>query len=68
MTKQAADVLPTFQHQRALVSFHQVNVESVDEAVSYVLALGASVAVISPKKVREAVAAAARAIAEIYES
>ncbi len=46
----------------------QVNVESVDEAVSYVLALGASVAVISPKKVREAVAAAARAIAEIYES
>jgi predicted DNA-binding transcriptional regulator YafY len=46
----------------------QVNVESVDEAVSYVLALGASVAVISPKKVREAVAVAARAIAAIYES
>src|SRR5215469_4682160 len=41
----------------------QVNLESIDEAVSYVLALGASIVVVSPKKVREAVAAAARAIA-----
>ena len=44
----------------------QVKIESLDEAVSYALSLGTSAEVISPRKVREALSTAARAIAEMY--
>ncbi len=44
----------------------QVNVASVEDAVSYTLVLGAGAMVVSPKKVREAVAATAKAITELY--
>ena len=44
----------------------QVKIESLDEAVSYALSLGTSAEVISPRKVREAVSTAVRAIAEMY--
>ncbi len=44
-----------------------VEVESIDEAVSYVLALGADATVIAPPQVRDAVVNAAQAIAEMYE-
>ncbi|TMB87349.1 MAG: WYL domain-containing protein, partial [Chloroflexi bacterium] len=44
----------------------QVKIESLDEAVSYALSLGTNAEVISPRKVREAVSTAARAIAETY--
>jgi predicted DNA-binding transcriptional regulator YafY len=45
----------------------QVNVESIEAAVSYVLALGTGATVLSPTNVREAVAEAARSIAEMYD-
>lgn len=44
----------------------QVNVESLEAAVSYVLALGTGATVLRPDNVREAVAEAARSIAEMY--
>lgn len=44
----------------------QVNVESLEAAISYVLALGTGATVLSPDNVREAVAEAARSIAEMY--
>lgn len=45
----------------------RVDVESLDAAVSYALGLGADATVLSPARVREAVAAAAHAIADIYD-
>lgn len=45
----------------------RVEVESLDEAVSYVLGLGADATVLSPIQVRDAVVHAAQAIAEIYQ-
>jgi predicted DNA-binding transcriptional regulator YafY len=44
----------------------RVETESVDEAVSYALALGADATVLSPPQVRQAVADAAQAITEMY--
>ena len=44
----------------------QVNVESLEVAISYVLALGTGATVLSPENVREAVVEAARSIAEMY--
>ncbi|GHO85163.1 helix-turn-helix transcriptional regulator [Dictyobacter formicarum] len=44
----------------------QVNVESLDDAISYALGLGADATVLEPSQVRVAVAATAHAIAEIY--
>jgi predicted DNA-binding transcriptional regulator YafY len=43
-----------------------VDLESVDAAISYALGLGADATVLSPANVREAVAATAQAIAEMY--
>ena len=45
----------------------RVEVESLDEAVSYVLGLGADATVMSPNQVRDAVVHAAQAIAEMYD-
>ncbi|MDQ2884624.1 MAG: YafY family transcriptional regulator [Chloroflexota bacterium] len=45
----------------------RVEVESLEEAISYVLALGADATVLCPAQVRAAVVATARAIAEIYD-
>lgn len=45
----------------------RLNVESVKAAISYALALGTSAVVLSPAKVREAVAAEARNIVALYE-
>lgn len=45
----------------------RVEVESLDEAVSYVLGLGADATVMSPSQVRDAVVNTAQAIAEMYE-
>ena len=45
-----------------------VNMESLEEAVSYVLALGSDAWVLSPKQVREKIAATAQAIAAMYGS
>jgi predicted DNA-binding transcriptional regulator YafY len=45
----------------------RVEVESLEEAISYVLALGADATVIYPAQVRAAVAATAQAIAELYD-
>ncbi|MBV9710019.1 MAG: YafY family transcriptional regulator [Ktedonobacteraceae bacterium] len=45
----------------------RVEVESLDEAVSYVLGLGADATVLAPGQVRDAVAHAAQAIAEMYD-
>jgi predicted DNA-binding transcriptional regulator YafY len=45
----------------------RVDVDSFDAAVSYALALGADATIISPPKVRDAVAATAQAIAEMYD-
>jgi predicted DNA-binding transcriptional regulator YafY len=45
----------------------RVEVNSFDAAVSYALALGADATIISPPKVRDAVAATAQAIAEMYD-
>lgn len=44
----------------------QVNVESLDDAVSYVLGLGAEITVLQPEQVRTTVASIAHAITEIY--
>jgi predicted DNA-binding transcriptional regulator YafY len=44
----------------------RVNTESPDVAVSYVLSLGSDATVVSPARVREAVMATARTIAEMY--
>lgn len=44
----------------------QVNVESLDAAISYALSLGADATVLQPLAVRKAVASAAQAIAEKY--
>ncbi|GLV53795.1 transcriptional regulator [Dictyobacter sp. S3.2.2.5] len=44
----------------------QVNVESLDDAISYALGLGTAVTVLEPSQVRDAVATAAHAIASIY--
>src|SRR5579883_2605745 len=44
----------------------QVTVDSLEAAISYVLALGTGATVLSPDNVREAVAEAARSIAEMY--
>jgi predicted DNA-binding transcriptional regulator YafY len=44
-----------------------VEVESLEEAISYVLALGDAATVLYPAQVRAAVAATARAIAEMYD-
>jgi predicted DNA-binding transcriptional regulator YafY len=44
-----------------------VEVESLEEAVSYVLALGADATVICPRQVRDAVVATAQAIAVMYD-
>lgn len=57
-------VLSEEQDGSVLVS---VNMESIEAAISYVLALGADAVVLSPKKVRELVAKTARAIAEMYK-
>lgn len=46
----------------------QVNVESVEAAVSYVLALGKDATVLRPDAMREAVAETARTIAEMYKT
>jgi len=43
-----------------------VNIESIDAAISYALGLGADATVISPPQVRDAVAATAQAITEMY--
>ena len=43
-----------------------VEMESIEAAISYVLALGADAAVISPPHIRDAVMATAQAIAQIY--
>lgn len=43
-----------------------VNMESLEEAVSYALALGSDARVLSPKLVREKIAATAQAIAAMY--
>jgi len=45
----------------------RVNLESIEAAVAYALALGSDALVLSPAKVREAVAHAARKIAALYE-
>jgi predicted DNA-binding transcriptional regulator YafY len=45
-----------------------VNADSPEAAVSFALSLGADAAVISPSKVRDAVAATARSIAEMYRA
>lgn len=45
----------------------RVEVDSVEDAVSYVLALGADATVISPANVRDIVASTAQAIAEMYD-
>jgi predicted DNA-binding transcriptional regulator YafY len=45
-----------------------VNMESLEEAASYVLALGSDAWVLSPKQVREKIAATAQAIAAMYGS
>ncbi|HLI05127.1 MAG TPA: YafY family protein [Ktedonobacteraceae bacterium] len=45
----------------------QVNVESLEAAISYVLALGTGATVLSPSNMRAAVAEAARSIAEMYD-
>ncbi len=44
-----------------------VEVESVEAAIAYVLALGADATVITPLHIRDAVATTAQAIAEIYQ-
>ena len=44
----------------------QVNVESVEAAISYVLALGKDATVLSPDNVREVVAETAQSIADMY--
>lgn len=46
----------------------RVETDSVDDAVSYALALGADATVLSPPQVRKAVADTALAIAEIYSN
>jgi predicted DNA-binding transcriptional regulator YafY len=43
-----------------------VNMESLEEAIPYALALGSDVRVLSPKLVREKIAATAQAIAAMY--
>jgi predicted DNA-binding transcriptional regulator YafY len=43
-----------------------VNLESIDDAISYALGLGADATVICPQQVREAVASTAHAIAAMY--
>src|SRR5450432_135842 len=45
----------------------RVEVDSIEEAVSYVLGLGPDATVIAPGQVRDAVVNAAQAIAEMYE-
>jgi len=45
----------------------RVETESLDEAVSYVLGLGADATVLAPSQVRDAVMHAAQAIAEMYD-
>ncbi len=44
----------------------RVHVESIEAAVSYALAMGADATVLSPARVRDAVAATAHVIAEMY--
>ncbi len=44
----------------------QVELESLDDAISYALGLGAGATILSPDNVREAVAATAHAITEMY--
>lgn len=44
----------------------QVNMESVDDAISYALGLGADATVLDPPQVRSAVASTALAISEMY--
>ena len=44
----------------------RINLESIEAAISYALGLGADATVISPPQVREAVAATAHAITEMY--
>ena len=44
----------------------QVNVESLDAAISYVLSLGADATVLQPLAIRKAIASTAQAIAEKY--
>ena len=44
----------------------KVQVESIDDAIAYVLSLGADATILDPPQVRKAVAAAAHAIAAIY--
>lgn len=46
----------------------RVDLESVEEAASYALALGTDATIISPEKVREVVATMAHTIAEMYGS
>ncbi len=46
----------------------QVHMESAETAIAYALALGTAVRVISPVEVREAVAASARTIVEMYSA
>ena len=58
----------TFIKERPDGSFIvDVETESLDEAVSYVLGLGADATVLSPGQVRDAVVHAAQAIAEMYD-
>ncbi len=45
----------------------RVEAESLDEAVSYVLGLGANATVLAPSQVRDAVVQAAQTIAEMYD-